>query len=215
MSDSGSPASPRPENERISPGDASAGEIEIMRSFEAARGPTNRFFKDSVRILGPDGYVESVQVRLRHTEDNDDGIVIAPIRDDGRIVLIRQFRHATRMWMRELPRGGRKRGEAVNAAAAREISEEIGYEVTATRPLGRIAADGADLESVPYIVAARVKPAGKPHREDTETIDRTFLYTFHDLEEAARNGAIIDGYTIAAVLRLQPFFREDRPVDLW
>jgi len=203
-------AAERPENVRISPGDASAGELEILREFEVARGETTRFFNDTVKSRGPAGPIESKQARLRRLESHDDGVVVAPIREDGRIVLVRQFRHAARMWLRELPRGSRNRGESVEEATAREISEEIGYDVMATRPLGRIAADGSQLESVPFIVAARVRPAGKPHREPTETIDRVISYSFTELRDAARSGAIIDGYTLAAVLRLEPFFDGDR-----
>src|SRR4051812_5957658 len=147
----------RPDNARIIPGDASSGELEIVRETEAAAGETARFFKDLVRSRSPRGeIVESIQVRVRRAPHHEDGVVIAPIDEQGRVILIRQFRHAARMWLRELPRGSRERGESVEDAARREVDEEIGYRVDDLIPLGRVAADGAVLETVPHLVAARV-----------------------------------------------------------
>jgi ADP-ribose pyrophosphatase len=201
----------RPDNERLTPGDASAGELEIVREVEAAAGETARFYKDLVRSRSPRGeMVESVQVRVRRAPDHEDGVVIAPIDEQGRVILIRQFRHAARMWLRELPRGSRERGESVEDAARREVEEEIGYQVDELIPLGRVAADGALLETVPHLVAARVHRSGAPRREDTETIDRIIPYAFSDLLTACQRGDIIDGYTLAAVLRLQLLFPGDR-----
>jgi ADP-ribose pyrophosphatase len=203
----------RPDHERIFPGDAAAGELEIVRETEAAAGETARFYKDLVRSRSPKGeLVESVQTRVRRAPDHDDGVVIAPIDEQGRVILIRQFRHAARMWLRELPRGSRERGESVEDAARREVKEEIGYKIVDLTPLGRVAADGALLETVPHLVAARVHRSGSPRREDTETIDRIIPYAFSDLVAACRRGDIIDGYTLAAVLRLQPLFSSDRIV---
>jgi ADP-ribose pyrophosphatase len=201
----------RPDNERITPGDAASGELEIVRETEAAAGETARFYKDLVRSRSSKGeMVESIQTRVRRAADHEDGVVIAPIDEQGRVILIRQFRHAARMWLRELPRGSRERGESVEDAARREVQEEIGYRIVGLTELGRVAADGALLETVPYLVAARVQRSGPPNREDTEAIDRIIPYAFSDLLAACRRGDIIDAYTLAAVLRLQPVFSGDR-----
>jgi hypothetical protein len=128
--------SDRPENQRIEPGDAERGEVEIVHEHQLAAGKTARFFNDLVRIRTPTGeYQETRQLRLRRSVDHDDGVVAVPIRDsDDRILLVRQFRHATRMWLRELPRGARDRGESVDQAVRREVHEETGYAVTSLRP---------------------------------------------------------------------------------
>src|SRR4051812_1331362 len=198
------------DNERINPGDASQGEIEIIREEQLAEAATARFFNDVVRTRAPNGtFTESRQLRLRRSTEHDDGVVIAPIDENDRILLIRQFRHAAHMWLRELPRGARDLGETVHDAARRELREEIGCEALGFVSLGRVAADGAQLEAVPHLLAARVRRAGRPEREPTEAIDRIIPYRFSQLRAACLSGEIIDGYTLAAVLRLEPLFAGD------
>ena len=53
-------------------------------------------------------------------------VVLIPIQDDGRIVMIRQYRHALGRDIWELPAGNVDTGESAEAAAARECEEEIG-----------------------------------------------------------------------------------------
>src|SRR5260221_841500 len=53
-------------------------------------------------------------------------VVMIPIQDDGRIVLIKQFRPTLKRDIWELPAGNLNTGEAPDAAAARECEEEIG-----------------------------------------------------------------------------------------
>ncbi len=209
MSDVVPPQSP--DHVRISRGDAAAGELEIVREVEVASGKAGRFYEDIVRSRSTGGdYVESTQIRLRRPASHEDGVAIVPIDEQDRILLLRQFRHAARMWVREIPRGWRDPGESVEAAAAREVREETGYEVVRLIPLGRIAPDGATLESVPHLVAARVRPAGEAQREATESIERVIPYRFSELRACCERGEIIDSYTIAGVLRLSPHFDGDR-----
>src|SRR5262249_49810534 len=51
-------------------------------------------------------------------------VVVIPILDDGRVVMIRQFRHSVGRNLWELPAGNVDAGEAVDAAAFRECEEE-------------------------------------------------------------------------------------------
>ena len=54
-------------------------------------------------------------------------VVVLPVFDDGRILMIRQYRHATRQYLWELVAGRIDHGETVKHAAARELKEETGY----------------------------------------------------------------------------------------
>lgn len=195
------------ENTRIEPGNAEQGEIEIVEEQRIWSGDTAQLYHDLVRFPEKHGrYAEQRQIRVRRGVSHDDGVVVAPVRDDDRILLVRHFRHAARMWLRELPRGGRHYGESVDDAAAREVREEVGYEVTSTVDLGRVVPDGAQLETAPHIVLARVRRAGAPAQEDTEAIDRIIPCTYTELRRDCEEGRIIDAYTLAAVLRLRPYF---------
>ncbi|MEK7280047.1 MAG: NUDIX hydrolase, partial [Nitrospirota bacterium] len=52
---------------------------------------------------------------------------IVPLRDNGQVVLIKQFRYAAGGFIYEIPAGRLNKGEDPAACAARELEEEIGY----------------------------------------------------------------------------------------
>ncbi|MFB3881348.1 MAG: NUDIX domain-containing protein [Armatimonadota bacterium] len=62
-------------------------------------------------------------------------VVIVPLLDDGRVVMIRQYRHATGKVLWELPAGLLGKGEEPESAARRELVEEVGYEAGEMVPL--------------------------------------------------------------------------------
>ena len=53
-------------------------------------------------------------------------VVLLPIPEPGKIILIRQYRYTIDRWIWELPAGSLKPGEDPDQAAARECEEEIG-----------------------------------------------------------------------------------------
>jgi len=200
------------EHQRIWPGDASRGEIEVVEERVVWQNPVVRLYDDRVRLPATrDGeHVEHCEFRLAHAPDKVDGVVIVPITHDDHILLVRQFRHPPRMWLRELPRGGREADETPEAAAARELKEEIGRTAESLHPLGRVAPDSGQLAGCPYLFAARVGARGADEREETEAIDRVIAYRYGALRAACEAGEILDSFTLAAVLRLAPHFDGDR-----
>ena len=84
-------------------------------------------------ITLPNGHRLDAEI-VRHPRS----VVIVPIDDDGRVVLIRQYRHAVARWLWELPAGSTDPGEHEHAAAARECQEEIGLVPTTLDRLGAL-----------------------------------------------------------------------------
>src|SRR5262245_43159355 len=80
----------------------------------------------------PNGREHEITV-VRHAPS----VVIIPIADDGRVVLIRQYRASVDRELWELPAGSLNEGEQADEAAARECEEEIGL---VPRSLQRVAA---------------------------------------------------------------------------
>ena len=196
----------RVENVRVHPGDASAGEIEILEERVVWENESMRFCVAAVTTReGP-----QEMARIGHPDAMTDGVVVVPIDDDDRILLIRQFRHPVRMWLRELPRGGRRKEESPETTARRELHEEIGYEATDVLPLGRIATDSGQQEGFPFLLAARVRKAGDAEPEQGEAIDGIFPYRYDELVHMCERGEIVDSFTLAAATRLRPHFRDGR-----
>jgi ADP-ribose pyrophosphatase len=200
------------EYRRTWPGDPARGEIEVIEERLVWENDVARLYDDRVRVPGGDGgrVVETTQFRLGHAAGQTDGVVIVPIAEDGCILLVRQFRHPVRMWMRELPRGSGTAGETPADAARRELREELGCDVRELRPLGRVVNDSGQLAGIPYLFAARVTEGGAADRETGEAIDRVDRWRFTALREACARGDIVDSFTLAAVLRVAPHFDGDR-----
>ena len=198
----------RRENTISDPGNAERGELEIVSEDVAWQNKAARLWTSKVKLPGRENKTAE-QFRLGPGEGKTDGVIVVPIDETNHILLVRQFRHGVRMWMRELPRGSREEGETPEQCAARELKEEIGYAVIESWPLGRLANDSAQLRSMPFIVAARVKPAGSSEPEGTEAIDALYSYTFSELARECAAGTIVDSFTLCAVTRLLPHFDGD------
>ena len=69
----------------------------------------------------PDGRTHQVEI-VRHAPS----VVLIPLEDDGRVVMIKQFRAPLDRVMWELPAGRVDEGESAEEAARRECEEEIG-----------------------------------------------------------------------------------------
>ena len=73
------------------------------------------------RVRFPNGSQHETAV-VRHRPS----VVLIPMQDDGRVVLVRQYRPSINRVLWELPAGSLEAGETADAAAIRECEEEIG-----------------------------------------------------------------------------------------
>ena len=87
---------------------------------ELLKGHFLHVVRDTVRL--PDGGAATREYVL-----HPGAVAIVPLLDDGRIVLERQYRHATRQVMIEIPAGKLDAGEGPLVCGQRELLEETGY----------------------------------------------------------------------------------------
>src|SRR5512142_2732240 len=81
-----------------------------------------KIFKVHVdRVRFPHGRDVSLEV-VRHPPS----VVLVPMPEPGKVVLVKQFRYPVSVWLWELPAGSIDPGESPEAAARRECHEEIG-----------------------------------------------------------------------------------------
>src|ERR1700739_3481022 len=82
---------------------------------------TRVFAVDVEQVPSPDGSGKTHEIAtIRHAPC----VILIPILDDGRVVLIRQYRHSVKRVLWELPAGSIDPGEDPDVAAARECEEE-------------------------------------------------------------------------------------------
>jgi ADP-ribose pyrophosphatase len=84
------------------------------------------FIRDAVRF--PSGVLGLYNriVWKHHLLDDHIGSIIMPYTSEGKIGLNINYRHATRSWMLELPRGGQAPNESALQCARRELLKETG-----------------------------------------------------------------------------------------
>ena|SRR5215207_8509966 len=150
--------------------------------------------RDAVRF--PSGRL-GTYVRVVPTEVTP-GVAVLPVLDEE-VVLLRHFRHATRTWHWEIPRGFGSAGNDGAANARKELAEELGADATELTYLGPFHPNtGVSSETVELFLA-RVDQIGTLERDEGIAEVRT-------LSTAAVRGLIVtgeltDSFTIAAYLR--------------
>lgn len=116
------------------------------------------------------------------------GVVVMPVLPDGKIVLNCNFRHATRSWEIELPRGAINPGEEIEAAAKRETMEETGMLIDSLVLLGEIPPDTGITNTVVPIYMAKVMDKQNPQQEESEAIEEILSLTLKEIKQAFLQG---------------------------
>ncbi len=164
----------------------------ILRSEIIYKGPVFGVRRDEV--LEPNG-VRAIREVITHPGS----VVVLPVLPDGRILLIRQYRYATRQYLWELVAGRIDAGESVRAAAARELIEETGYRAKAFRVFLNMFPTPGFLEERMYILLAEKLTAGQAQPEEDERITAK-AFRREDLEEMIRKNLLRDAKTVAGLL---------------
>lgn len=98
-------------------------------------------------------------------------VVLIPVNDEGRVVMIRQYRPSLKRDIWELPAGSVEDGESPEEAAARECEEEIGQVPTRIERLGAFypTPGYCDEQMIFFRVSGLRAPAdASPHRPDDD-----------------------------------------------
>lgn len=147
-----------------------------------------------------DEVIEPSGVRTtREVVTHPGSVVVLPVLPDKRILLIRQYRHATRQYLWELVAGRIDAGETPRGAAARELIEETGYRAKRFRVFLDIFPTPGFLEEKMFLLLAEGLTAGKAEPEDDEKIVSR-AYDHKQLEEMIRRGKLRDAKSIAGIL---------------
>ena len=138
----------------------------------------------------PNGQEHEVAI-VRHNPS----VVLSPIPDDGRVLLIRQYRASLDRMIWEIPAGRVDDGEQPDAAAARECEEEIGLVPgTLERIRGLYPTPGfCDEELIFYRVSnLRPPPPDSSHRPDADEDIESMAVTLDEARAMVERGEIID-----------------------
>ncbi len=119
---------------------------------------------------------------------NSSGVAVLPILPSGHVVLNLNYRHATRSWELELPRGGVQLNETIEEAALREVKEETGLIASSITFLGNMAPDTGTLSSVIPIFMGKISAREESSPEYSEAIADVISFTKEELKEGLIQG---------------------------
>lgn len=140
---------------------------------------------------GAEGTYDRI-ILARNVEDGiAPGVAVLPVLPDGRLILNLNYRHATRNWELEVPRGARKADEPIDVAAKRELEEETGFYVTKVSLLGNMIPDSGAMSSVIPIYIGTVSKKGISNQDYSEAILRVEAFSLDDIKEALSKGSMI------------------------
>ncbi len=164
----------------------------ILNSTSIYEGPVFGLRRDEV--IEPSG-VRAIREVITHPGS----VVVLPVLPDGRILLIQQYRHATRQYLWELVAGRIDDGENPKAAAARELIEETGYRAKRFQIFLEMFPTPGFLEEKMFLLLAEGLTGGEAEPEEDEKIISRG-YKRKELEEMIRKGKLRDAKSIAGIL---------------
>lgn len=164
-------------------------------------------FQGQVFGVRRDEVIEPSGVRAtREVITHSGSVVVLPVLPDGRIVLIRQYRHATRQYLWELVAGRMDEGETPRQGAARELIEETGYRAKKFTVFLNVFPSPGFLEERMYILLAEgVTPGEAQPEEDEKIISRA--YKPSELKGMIRRGQLHDAKSVAGILFYLTFLK--------
>jgi len=131
----------------------------------------------------------------RHVIVHPGAVGILPILDDGRVVLLRQYRVAVDDYLIELPAGTLEPDEEPIVSAQRELIEETGYTAGKIEPqITFYSSPGILREQLHLFVATELTP-GETALEDGEDIE-LHISTWAEIRDMIARGEITDAKTL-------------------
>jgi ADP-ribose pyrophosphatase len=159
-----------------------------------------RVYEGRVLDLDVDDVEEPGGIRGRREVVRQRGSVAAlPVHDDGRVVLIRQYRYAVDQHVWELPAGRVDPGETPEQGARRELEEEVGLRPGSLEPLLVFWTTPGFCDEVMHLYRATGLESVPARPEADENIEAA-TFTLAEAREMIGRGEIRDGKTVVALL---------------
>ncbi len=151
---------------------------------------------------------DQVQLASGHTTTREvvihpGAVAVVPLLPNGRVVMVRQYRHAAGRSLLEIPAGTLDQpGESLAAAAARELQEETGYRATQWQELVAVyTAPGFCTEKITIFLATGLTHGDRQLMEDEAiTLEEIAL---SDIPTLVAQGELADAKTLTGLLLAQ------------
>lgn len=144
-------------------------------------------------VIFPNGIPGTYDRLIRKTQFDTQyaAVAVLPILPDGRIALNLHYRHATRSWELEIPRGGMKSGESAEQAGLRKLAEETGLTPSSIEFLGEMAIDSEVIGTIIPMYIAYASADGLSDFEYSEAASKTIAYPIEEIQKGFAQGYLI------------------------
>lgn len=148
-------------------------------------------------VVLPNGHETPLEI-VRHPG----AAAVATLDAEGRVTLLRQYRHAVGGWLWEVPAGKLDPGEMPATCAARELREEAGLVAGYLEPVGSIVTCPGFCDEVIHLYVATDLRSAATERGVDEVIDAVEAIPLGRALAMVRSGEIRDAKTIAALMQV-------------
>jgi ADP-ribose pyrophosphatase len=147
---------------------------------------------EQVRL--PNGRVAELEIA-----HHPGGAAVVAVDAEGRVCLLRQFRHAAGGWLTELPAGKLDGGEPPLECARRELAEEAGVSARRWEKLGEFFSSPGVLTEVIHLFLARDLEPAHASPEDHEVLEVTWV-PLREAIDLAASGRLQDAKSLIGLL---------------
>jgi ADP-ribose pyrophosphatase len=177
-------------------------------TFEEKKISSERIYEGAILNVRRDEVTAVKGHAYREIIEHNGAVAMIAVRDNGNIVLVKQYRYACGREVLEIPAGKIDKGEAdPQQAACRELKEETGYTAENIKYLGKINPSVAYSEEVIYIYAMTQLTDGEQNLDEDEAINVVEM-PFAEAYEMAAKGELVDAKTVAGLLMAKEQLRD-------
>lgn len=145
--------------------------------------------------------LENGNTAMREVVEHPGAVGIVALKENGDIVMVKQYRKAVEQVLLELPAGKLEQGEDPADCAARELTEETGYTAGDLRYLVSFYTSPGFSNEVMHMFLATDLKEGKNDPDDDEMVETVEISRDRAIDMILK-GEIKDGKTIAGILLL-------------
>ncbi|WP_252503488.1 NUDIX domain-containing protein [Sporosarcina sp. Marseille-Q4943] len=173
-----------------------------MNRFEEKTVASKKIFEGKIISLRVDDVeLPDGKHAKRELVDHPGAVAVIAITDDGKLVLVEQYRKALNRSIIEIPAGKIDPGEDIEVTALRELEEETGYGANKFEYLQSFATSpGFANEIIHIFVAQGLYKIDKPAAGDEDEFLQLYECTIAEAEEMVLDQRIYDAKTAFAIL---------------
>ena len=171
-------------------------------TFEEKTLETQMIYEGAILNLRRDKVTVMEGTSYREIVEHNGGAVIAAVKNDGKMIMVKQFRKPAERVMLEVPAGKIDPGETPFETACRELKEETGYTPGEVKYLTEFYPSVGYSEEVLYLYLCTGLTAGETCPDENEALD-VLEMDVEELYGMVMRAEIRDAKTIIAIMMVR------------